>query len=117
MVGMALAAFRDLVGFWVLGRWAVWLLLWLCGLWAALVACVFVNEWLGVMMRRLKVFGVALVALFVVGVMTAGAAFAESTPLPQVHTALPGENYPLNLLGQKTAVIEGEIALGACQVV
>ena len=62
-------------------------------------------------MLRLKVLGVALVALFVVGVMTAGAAFAESTPLPQVHTALPGENYPLNLLGQKTATTEGEIAL------
>ena len=62
-------------------------------------------------MLRLKVFGVALVALFVVGVMTAGAAFAESTPLPQVHTALTGENYPLNLLGQKTATTEGEIAL------
>ena len=62
-------------------------------------------------MFRLKVFGVALVALFVVGVMTAGAAFAESTPLPQVHTALTGENYPLNLLGQKTATTEGEITL------
>ena len=62
-------------------------------------------------MLRLKVFGVGLVALFVVGVMTAGAAFAESTPLPQVHTALPGENYPLNLLGQKTSAVEGEITL------
>ena len=62
-------------------------------------------------MLRLKVFGVALVALFVVGVMTAGAAFAESTPLPQIHTALEKENYPLNLLGQKTAESEGQIAL------
>ena len=62
-------------------------------------------------MRRLKVLGVTLVGLFAVGAMRVGAAFAESTPLPQIHTALPGESYPLNLLGQKTAAAEGEIAL------
>ena len=62
-------------------------------------------------MSRLNAFGAALAALFVVSVMTATAAFADSTPLPQVHTALPGENYPLYLLGQKTATTEGEIAL------
>ena len=62
-------------------------------------------------MRRFGRFGVALVALFVVSVIMAGAAFAESTPLPQIHTALTGESYPLNLLGQKTAAVEGEIAL------
>jgi hypothetical protein len=50
-------------------------------------------------MRQLKLFGVALMALFVVGVMTAAVASAESLPLPLIHTALPGETYPINLGG------------------
>ncbi len=51
-------------------------------------------------MRRLKVFGLVLVSLLIVGVMTAGAAFGESLPLPLIHTALPGERYPIFLGGQ-----------------
>jgi hypothetical protein len=50
-------------------------------------------------MKRFRLFGVALMALFVVGIMTAAAASAESLPLPLIHTALPGEKYPLNLGG------------------
>ena len=55
-------------------------------------------------MRRLKVLCLALLSVFAVGVMTAAAASAESTPLPLIHTALPGETYPIDL-GGKTAVI------------
>ena len=62
-------------------------------------------------MRRLKVFGVALMALFVVGVMTATAAFAESTPLPLIHTALKGEVYPINLVSLVKQTEEGDIQL------
>jgi hypothetical protein len=51
------------------------------------------------MMSRLKVFCLALLSLMVVGVMTAAAASAESTPLPDIHIALSGETYPLNLGG------------------
>jgi hypothetical protein len=50
-------------------------------------------------MRRLKVFCLALLSVFAVGVMTAAAASAESTPLPLIHTALPGETYPIDLGG------------------
>jgi hypothetical protein len=60
-------------------------------------------------MRRLKVFGLLLVSLFVVGVMTAAAASAESTPLPDIHVALAGEAYPLDLAGEvKSAGIKLE---------
>ena len=62
-------------------------------------------------MRRLKVFGMALMALFVVGVMTASAAFAESTPLPLIHTALKGEVYPINLVGLVKQEKAGDIQL------
>jgi hypothetical protein len=51
-------------------------------------------------MRRFRLFGLVLVSLFVVGVMTAAAASAESTPLPLIHTALPGETYPIDLEGE-----------------
>jgi hypothetical protein len=50
-------------------------------------------------MRLLRLFGVVLLAMFAVGVMMVGVAFAESLPLPLVHTALPGETYPINLGG------------------
>ena len=50
-------------------------------------------------MSRLKVLCLALMSVLVVGVMTASAASAESTPLPDLHTALPGETYPLYLGG------------------
>ena len=62
-------------------------------------------------MRRLKVFGVALMALFAVGVMTATAASAESTPLPLIHTALKGEVYPINLVALVEQEKENDIAL------
>jgi hypothetical protein len=55
-------------------------------------------------MRRRKVFCLALLSVLAVGVMFATAASAESTPLPDIHTALPGETYPIDL-GGKTAVI------------
>jgi hypothetical protein len=51
-------------------------------------------------MRQLRIFGLALVSVFVVAVMTAAAASAESMPLPLIHTALPGETYPLDLAGE-----------------
>ena len=51
-------------------------------------------------MRRLKVFCLALLSVFAVGVMTAAAASAESTPLPDIYTALPGETYPIDLGGK-----------------
>jgi hypothetical protein len=54
-------------------------------------------------MRRLKVFCLALLSVLTVGVMTASVASAESTPLPLIHTALPGETYPIDL-GGKTAI-------------
>ncbi len=50
-------------------------------------------------MRRLKVIGLVFVSVLIVGVMTAGAAFGESLPLPLIHTALPGELYPIKLGG------------------
>jgi len=51
-------------------------------------------------MRRLKVFGLASVSLLVAGVMTAAAASVESTSLPDIRIALPGELYPLDLAGE-----------------
>ncbi len=51
-------------------------------------------------MIRPKLFGLALLTVLVAGVMTAAAASAESTPLPDIHTALPGERYPLYLGGR-----------------
>ena len=56
-------------------------------------------------MRRLKAIGLVFVSVLVVGVMTAGAAFGESLPLPLIHTALPGERYPINLGGHLSATI------------
>ena len=54
-------------------------------------------------MRRLKLFcSVLLLSVLSVGVTAVGVASAESTPLPDIHTALPGETYPINL-GGKTA--------------
>jgi hypothetical protein len=55
-------------------------------------------------MRRFKLLCIALMSLFAVGVMTAAAASAESTPLPDIHVALPGESYPLNLGGHLAGV-------------
>ncbi len=59
----------------------------------------------GLVMRRLKVFGLVFVSVLVVGVVTAGAAFAESLPLPLIHTALPGELYPIDLGGHLSTTI------------
>jgi hypothetical protein len=57
-------------------------------------------------MRRLKVLGLAFMAVLAVGVMTAAAASAESSPLPDIHTALPGEKYPLLLAGHQVGKSE-----------
>jgi hypothetical protein len=54
----------------------------------------------GVQMRRFAVFGLVLVSVVVVGVVMVSAAFAESTPLPLIHTALPGETYPIDIGGK-----------------
>jgi hypothetical protein len=51
-------------------------------------------------MRRFRLFGLMLVSVVVVGVVTVSAAFAESTPLPLIHTALPGETYPIDIGGK-----------------
>jgi hypothetical protein len=57
-------------------------------------------------MRCLRLFGLALLSVLAVGVMTAASAFAEgeSLPLPLIHTALPGETYPINLGGSLKSV-------------
>jgi len=67
-------------------------------------------------MRHLKLFGLALAALFVLGIATAGAAQAQFT-LPDL-SLLPGEPYPLHLnyesatektkLSNPVEVLEGE---------
>jgi hypothetical protein len=91
-----------LVGFCVLAVWPVWL----CGLrWGCFGGFILLSIGRSVyFMGRFKVFCLALMSVFVVGVMTASAASAESTPLPDLHTALSGELYPLDLQGEvKTA--------------
>jgi hypothetical protein len=59
-------------------------------------------------MRRFRLFGLALVSMVVVGVVMVSAAFAESTPLPLIHTALPGETYPIDIGGK---VVSNEIQI------
>ena len=51
-------------------------------------------------MRRAGRFCLALMFVLVGGVVLVASAFAEGTLLPDVHTALPGETYPINLGGQ-----------------
>ncbi len=63
-------------------------------------------------MRRLRVFGLMFGSVLVVGVVMVSAAFAESSPLPLIHTALPGELYPVNLGGSLTATTELRSAEG-----
>jgi hypothetical protein len=55
-------------------------------------------------MRRLKLVCLASMLAVAAGGMAATAAEAESTPLPDIHTALPGETYPLNLGGHLAGV-------------
>jgi hypothetical protein len=50
-------------------------------------------------MRRTRTLPLALLSILAACVMTTAAASAESTPLPDIHTALPGETYPINLGG------------------
>jgi hypothetical protein len=57
-------------------------------------------------MGRLKVFCLAFLSVLVVGVMTAGVASAEESNLPDIHTALPGELYPIDLSGHTTGLSE-----------
>jgi hypothetical protein len=48
-------------------------------------------------MRQPTVFCLALMSAMAVNALAATLSSAESTPLPSIHTALPGETYPLNL--------------------
>jgi hypothetical protein len=59
-------------------------------------------------MKRTARLCSALLLLLVAGVMTTTAASAESTPLPDIHTALPGETYPVNLGAHLAGVSELE---------
>lgn len=63
-------------------------------------------------MKRFKLLCLALMSVFAVGVMTAAAASAESTPLPDIHVALPSEAYPLNLGGHLAGVSKLENTAG-----
>ena len=64
-------------------------------------------------MRRLRIFCSMLVLSSIsVGVTTVGVASAESTPLPDIHTALPGETYPIDLGGQLESTQDLEDSLG-----
>ena len=62
-------------------------------------------------MRRVKMFGVALVMVSAVGIATVSVARAESTPLPLIHTALKGEVYPINLVALVEQEQENDIVL------
>jgi hypothetical protein len=59
-------------------------------------------------MRMTKKLCLAVTLTLAVSVVTATAASAESTPLPDIHTALPGESYPLALSGS-AATGKGEV--------
>ena len=66
-------------------------------------------------MRRLKPFCSMLVlSALSVGVMMVGVASAESTPLPDIHTALPGETYPIDLGGKLASAEQLENAGAGC---
>jgi hypothetical protein len=68
-------------------------------------------------MRRLKLFCSMLVlSALSVGVMMVGVASAESTPLPDIHTALPGETYPIDLGGKLASAEQLENAGGGLLV-
>jgi hypothetical protein len=51
-------------------------------------------------MIRAERFCLVSTLVLVMGVAVVTAASAESLPLPLIHTALPGETYPINLGGQ-----------------
>jgi hypothetical protein len=57
-------------------------------------------------MKRFRLFGLMFAVVLVVGVMTAGSASAFE--LPDIHTALPGETYPIVLSGEAKAAAESE---------
>jgi hypothetical protein len=64
-------------------------------------------------MRRLKLFcSVLVLSALSVGVTAVGVASAESTPLPDIHTALPGETYPIDLGGKLASAQKLENAGG-----
>ena len=53
-----------------------------------------------------KSFYVALASLLTISASMSASASAESTPLPAIHTALPGELYPIVLAASGTAAAE-----------
>ena len=61
-------------------------------------------------MKRIRVLCLALSSVLAVGVITAEAACAESTPLPDIHTVLSGETYPLALGGHLASLSRLEAA-------
>jgi hypothetical protein len=67
-------------------------------------------------MRRLKLVCLASMLAVAAGGMAAAAAEAESTPLPDIHTALPGETYPLNLGGHLAGASRLENTDGAFEL-
>jgi hypothetical protein len=60
-------------------------------------------------MKRFRLLGLAFGVVFVVGVMSAASAAAFT--LPDIHTALPNETYPIVLSGEVKATAESEIKL------
>jgi hypothetical protein len=63
-------------------------------------------------MKRTRTLPLALLATLAACMTTTAAASAESTPLPDIHIALPGETYPLNLGGQLLSKVELQNAAG-----
>jgi len=61
-------------------------------------------------MKRLKVLGVALAALFVLAAMTMTAT-AMALELPDIHTALSGENYPIRASGEAKVTVRKQLQL------
>jgi hypothetical protein len=62
-------------------------------------------------MRRPTVLAAVLMVTLVVGGAMVAVASADSTPLPEIHTALPTDTYPIKLEGKATQTVEGDIAL------
>ena len=57
-------------------------------------------------MRRFAQFGLALMLVGAFSIVSVVSASAESTPLPQISTALPGETYPI--IGEGAVKAENE---------
>jgi hypothetical protein len=63
-------------------------------------------------MRPARILRWALIAALTAAAAaaTATAANAESTPLPDIHTALPTDTYPIKLEGKAKQTVEGDLA-------